>query len=170
MYGNASVTGNSGAGSSAAIGSRGIMQMRGKAQADKVYVSNYRKGSWNNGAGDEFTMTEGARATDVELGFAEEPADNRNYINIINSSGSFSGSSGPIARIGLEGHLVGNDFDHTATIEGDWKDTYLIKNAGNPINAAVLQRFPLSNFFRGTKETISLGDYQLDGTGKLVKK
>jgi hypothetical protein len=170
MYGESSVTGNTGTGSSLAIGTRGITTMRGNSQADKVYVWNYAKGSWNNGAGDQFTMMDGARVGDVELGFAEAPINNRNYINILGSSGSFSGSGGPIARIGLESRLDGNDFDHNATIDGDWTGTYLIKNGGSPIDAAVLQRFPLINFFRGATETIPLTGYKLDSTGKLVIK
>ncbi|MDR2247997.1 MAG: DUF5018 domain-containing protein, partial [Treponema sp.] len=169
MYGNSSVTGNKGTGSSTAICNRGITTMRGKAQADKVYVWNYAKGSWNNGSGDEFTMMEGAGTSDVELGFADDPKDNRNYINLVSADGLFTGT-GPITTIGLESHLTSTGaFDQTATIDGDWRGTYLIKNNGNTILPGIVKRFPLSNFIYGLN-TISLSLYKLDEHGRLIKR
>jgi hypothetical protein len=181
MDGNSSITANSGVGSAKALCSRGITTMRGNAQADKVYVWNYAKGSWNNGAGDEFTLMEGARVSGLVLAFADDPADNRNYINIVASDraaygvGQFFGSgTDPITTIDLESHLNTNgSFSTTATVEGDWLNQYLIKNGGNAIPAAqaaaLLKRFPLGSFTSG-KPSLSLSKYKLDTAGKLVAK
>ena len=169
MDGNASITNNKGTGSSKGICNRGITTMTGTARSDTVYVWNYAKGSWNNGSGDEFTLTQGARVTDVELAFADEPQDNRNYINLLSTDGLFTSGSNPITTIGLESHLTSTGFARDATIDGDWQGKYLIKNAGNTISANILKRFPLTNFIYGLY-TISLSAYKLDATGKLVKR
>ncbi|MDR1411213.1 MAG: hypothetical protein LBI91_03295, partial [Spirochaetaceae bacterium] len=174
MSGNSSVTDNDGVGSSKAICSRGITTMRGNAQADKVYIWNYSKGSWNNGFGDEFTLMEGARISGLVLAFADDPQDNRNYINIVQSGGSFfTGGTDPITNIGLESHLNPNgSFAISATIDGDWLGKYLIKNGGNLIPAgqtdAPIERFLLGTFTYGGSP-MSLGGYKLDNTGKLAK-
>jgi hypothetical protein len=173
MGGDSSVTANSGVGSAKAICNRGITTMRDNAQADKVYVWNYAKGSWNNGAGDEFTLMEGARVTGLVLAFADDPQNNRNYINIVSSSGQFfTSGTDPITTIDLESHLTSNgSFAADATIAGDWLNNYLIRNGGSPIPAAqaadVLKRFPLGTFTSG-KPSQSLSPYKLDNTGKLV--
>jgi hypothetical protein len=178
MDGNSSVTSNQGIGSSKAICSRGITTMRGNAQADKVYIWNYAKGNWNNGFGDEFTVMEGARITELVLAFADDPKDNRNYINIVESDRLyplfFSGSSDPITTIDLESRLNSNgSFSTTATISGDWINKYLIKNGGNVIPAAqaatLLKRFPLGTYTWGGNP-LSLSSYKLDNTGKLMAK
>jgi hypothetical protein len=152
--------------------------MRGNAQADKVYIWNYAKGPWNNGQGDEFTLMEGARISDLELAFADDPQDNRNYINVVQSdqgTGFFTGGAGPITTIGLESRLTSTgSFDKNATIAGDWLGKYLIKNGGNEIPAAaqagILSRFPLSSYIYGGANPISLSGYKLDNTGKLAVK
>jgi hypothetical protein len=174
MWGNSSITANNGVGSAKAICSRGITTMRGKAQADKVYIWNYSKGSWNRGAGDEFTLMEGARISGLVLAFADDPKDNRNYINIVDSNppyGSFfTSGTDPITTIDLESHLTSSgSFATDATIAGDWLNRYMIKNNGNAIPDAVIKRFPLGSFTSG-KPSLSLSSYKLDSTGKLVTK
>jgi hypothetical protein len=181
MDGDSSITVNSGVGSAKALCSRGITTMRGNAQADKVYIWNYAKGSWNNGAGDEFTLMEGARISGLVLAFADDPIDNRNYINIVGSDRAkygvgqfFSSGTDPITTIDLESRLTaGASFSTTATVESDWLNQYLIKNDGNIIPAAqaaaLLKRFPLGSFTSG-KPSLSLLKYKLDTTGKLVSK
>jgi hypothetical protein len=181
MEGNSSITGNSGVGSAKAICSRGIATMRGNAQADSVYVWNYSKGSWNNGFGDEFTLMEGARISGLVLAFADDPKDNRNYINIVESDRQqfgfmqfFRSGTDPITTIDLESHLTSSgSFAKDATIAGDWLGNYMIKNGGREIPAdqaeAVLKRFPLGAFVYGGN-TIKLSRYKLDTTGKLVYK
>jgi hypothetical protein len=172
MEGNSSVVNNQGVGSSKAICSRGITWMRGNAQADKVYIWNYSKGPWNNGSGDEFTMSEGARITGLELAFADGPQDNRNYVNIVQSGNPlqfFTGTS-PIATIGLESRLTSSgSFDKNATIAGDWLGKYLIKNAGQGIPTAVSSRFLLDSYIYGGANPIRLTNYKLDATGRLAQ-
>jgi hypothetical protein len=171
MGGNSSVTGNDGVGSSKAICSRGITRMQGNAQADKVYIWNYAKGSWNNGSGDEFTMTEGARVSGLVLAFADDPKDNRNYINVLQSGGQFfSAGTEHITTIDLESHLNPNGtFAVDATLEGDWLGHHLVKNgAGSPIPPEVTKRFPLNTFIFGGAAR-SLSRLKLDNTGKLEK-
>ncbi|MDR2444703.1 MAG: hypothetical protein LBD44_02030, partial [Spirochaetaceae bacterium] len=170
LDGNSSVTNNKGVGSSKAICSRGITTMSGKAQADKVYIWNYAKGSWNNGAGDQFTMTEDARVTGLELAFADDPKDYRNYVNLTSSSGSFNGTD-LIATIGLESHLTSSgSFAKDATIDSDWLNRHLIKYANGTSNiSATVNRFSISNYINGLATT-NLTSYKLDSTGKLVKK
>jgi hypothetical protein len=174
--GNSSITANSGVGSSKAICSRGITTMRGSAQADKVYVWNYAKGSWNNGFGDEFSLMEGARISGLVLAFADDPKDNRNYINIVVSdrySGQFfTAGTDRITTIDLESRLNPNgSFSATATIDGDWLDSYLIKNGGKEIPAQaadLIKRFPLGSFTSGAPSK-TLSGYKLNNTGKLTK-
>jgi hypothetical protein len=177
--GDSSVTANSGVGSSKAICSRGITTMRGNAQADKVYIWNYAKGSWNNGYGDEFTIMEGARLSGLVLAFADDPQDNRNYINIVQSdrlpgSTFFTAGTDPITTIDLESRLTASgNFSTTATIDGDWLGKYLIKNGGNDIPsaqaAALIKRFPLGSYTSGAPSK-SLSAYTLDTDGTLKKK
>jgi hypothetical protein len=181
MDGNSLVTGNSGVGSAKAICSRGITTIRGNAQADKVYVWNYAEGDWNNGDGDEFTVMEGARIGGLVLAFADDPVDNRNYINIVPSDRTaygvgnfFSSGTDPITTIDLESRLNSNgSFSSTTTVDADWLNKYLIKNDGNEIPigqaAALLKRFPLGSFTSG-KPSLSLSKYKLDTAGKLVSK
>jgi hypothetical protein len=187
MGGNSSITANSGVGSSKAICSRGITTMRGNAQADKVYIWNYAKGSWNNGAGDEFTLMEGARISGLVLAFADDPQDNRNYINIVGSDrlpyvgGSpqfFTPGTDPITTIDLESRLnTDGSFSTTTTVDADWLNKYLIKNGGHPLTdvlttdqaTALLKRFPLGSFTSG-KPSLSLSKYKLSNTGTLVPK
>jgi hypothetical protein len=170
MDGDSSVTANSGVGSAKALCSRGITTMRGRAQADSSYIWNYAKGSWNNGAGDEFTLMEGARVSALVLAFADDPQDNRNYINIVGPSGAFTGTD-PITTIDLESHLNPNgSFSATATINGDWLNRYMVKNGGNTILQNALNRFPLGTFTSGGPSRSVSASYKLDGTGKLVAK
>jgi hypothetical protein len=178
MDGDSSVTANEGVGSSKAICSRGITTMRGRSQADEVYVWNYAKENarWNRGVGDEFTLMEGARVSGLVLAFADEPQDNRNYINIVEYDPAghrgefFTGGTDPIANIDLESHLNANgSFSTTATIDGDWLHHHIIKNGGNAISSDVVKRFPLGTFTYGGA-TKSLSGHKLDGTGKLAVK
>jgi hypothetical protein len=176
--GDSSITNNKGVGSAKAICSRGITTLRGNAQADKVYVWNYAKGSWNNGFGDEFSLMEGARISGLVLAFADDPQNNRNYINIMQSdrlSGRlfFTGGTDRITTIDLESHLNSNgSFSATATIDGDWLGKYLIKNGGKEIPAAqaadLIKRFPLGSYTYGGSKPILLSPYKLDSTGKMV--
>ncbi|MDR0598152.1 MAG: hypothetical protein LBG14_06570, partial [Treponema sp.] len=177
MEGNSSVTGNSGVGSSKAICSRGVTTMGGSAQADTVYIWNYAKGRWGNGQGDEFTMMAGARITGLVLAFADDPQDNRNYINILPvpqlNYEFFTGGTDPITTIDLESHLTASGaFARDATIDGDWLGTYLIKDSGKEIPeaqaAALIKRFPLGTFTSGGSPKHFTG-YRLDNTGKLAK-
>jgi hypothetical protein len=182
MDGDSSVTGNDGRGSAKAICSRGITTLRGNAQADKVYVWNYAKGNWGNGFGDEFTLMEGARVSGLVLAFADDPQDNRNYINILESDRPaygvgkfFSGGTDPITTIDLESRLNANgSFSTTATISGDWLGKYLIKDGGNEIPAAqaaaLIKRFPLGSFTSGGPSQSLSASYKLDTFGKLVHK
>jgi hypothetical protein len=170
MDGNSSVVNNQGVGSSKAICSRGITTMRGSAQADKVYIWNYSKGTWNNGSGDEFTMMEGARITGLELAFADDPQDNRNYVNIVQSGDPpFFTGTGPITTIGLESRLTSNgSFDKNATIAGDWLGKYLIKNGSSSIPDVVSKRFLLDSYIYGGANPIRLTNYKLDTMGRLA--
>jgi hypothetical protein len=172
MAGNSSVTGNEGVGSSKAICNRGITRMQGKAQADKVYIWNYAKGSWNNGNGDEFTMLEGARVSGLVLAFADDPRDNRNYINIMRPDGTqfFTPGTDPITTIDLESHLTNaGTFDVKATIEGDWLGHHLVKQGNSAeIPPDIAKRFPLNTFISGGA-TKSLSHFKLDSAGRLAK-
>jgi hypothetical protein len=174
MDGDSSVTANSGVGSAKAICTRGITTLRGRAQADKSYIWNYAKGSWNNGAGDEFTLMEGARISELVLAFADDPQNNRNYINIIVNpldNMFFTGSTDPITTIDLESRLNDNgSFSTTATIDSDWLRLNLVKNGGNPIPQNVLQRFPLGSFTYGGGSPSVSAAHKLDTTGKLAAK
>jgi hypothetical protein len=175
MGGNSSIVSNNGVGSSKAICNRGITTMRGNAQADKVYVWNYKVGNWGNGQGDEFTLREGARVNGLVLAFADDPQDNRNYINIVASAGQFfTPGTGPVTTIDLESRLNSNgSFSTTTTVDADWLNKYLIKNDGEVIPAgqaeALLKRFPLGSFTSG-KPSLSLSKYKLDTYGRLVLK
>jgi hypothetical protein len=149
-----------------------------------VYIWNYAKGSWNNGFGDEFTLMEGARIAGLVLAFADDPQNNRNYINIVRSyraaysppSGAFfTAGTSPITTIDLESHLNANgSFSTTATISGDWLGNYLIKNGGNEIPtdqaAALIKRFPLGSFTSGGPVQSLSASYKLDTVGKLAHK
>jgi hypothetical protein len=177
MGGNSSVTGNIGIGSSKAICNRGITTMGENAQADTVYIWNYARGNWGNGQGDEFTMMAGARITGLVLAFADDPQDNRNYINILSvpqlNNAFFTGGTDPITTIDLESHLTASgSFAKDATIDGDWLGKYLIRNGGKEIPAAqvagVIKRFPLGSFTSGGSPKLLTG-YRLDNTGKLAK-
>ncbi|MDR0623283.1 MAG: DUF5018 domain-containing protein [Treponema sp.] len=177
MDGDSSVTANEGVGSAKAICNRGITTMRGNAQADKVYIWNYSKGSWNNGVGDEFTLMEGARVSGLVLAFAGDPQNNRNYINIVQQPGGqfFTGGTDPVTTIDLESHLNANgSFSAAATISGDWLGKYLIKNGGNEIPssqaAALIKRFPLGTFTSGGPSQSLSASYKLDNYGKLARK
>jgi hypothetical protein len=177
MDGNSSITANTGVGSSKAICTRGITTLRGNAQADKVYVWNYSEGKWNNGFGDEFTLMEGARVSGLVLSFADDPQDNRNYINIEQFDpvrGLFFTGTDPVTTIDLESRLnASGSFSTTATIDSDWLNKYLIRYSGKEIPAsqaaALLKRFPLGNFTSGNPSK-SLSSYKLDTYGKLAKK
>jgi hypothetical protein len=175
MEGNSSVTNNTGVGSSRAICSRGLTTMGGNAQADYVYIWNYAKGNWGNGVGDEFTMMNGARISGLALAFADDPKDNRNYINIVLQPNGqfFTGGTDLITTIDLESHLTSSgSFAKDATIEGDWLGTYLIKRSGLEIPAGqaadLIKRFRLGSFTSGGS-TKYLTGYKLDNTGKLAK-
>jgi hypothetical protein len=177
MDGNSSITANTGVGSSKAICTRGITTLRGNAQADKVYVWNYSEGNWNNGFGDQFTLMEGARISGLVLSFADDPQNNRNYINIVEFDPVrelfFTGTD-PITTIDLESRLNDNgSFSTTATIDGDWLNKNLIRNGGKEIPdsqaAALLKRFPLGSYTSGNPSK-SLSSYRLDAYGKLQKK
>jgi hypothetical protein len=174
MDGDSAVTGNSGVGSAKAICSRGITTLRGHAQADSSYIWNYAKGSWNNGFGDEFTLMEGARVSALVLAFADDPQDNRNYINLEVdpvSGAFFTGGTEPITTIDLESRLnASSAFSATATIDGDWLNRYMVKNGGNPIPQNVLNRFPLGTFTSGGPSRSVSTSYKLDTTGKLAAK
>jgi hypothetical protein len=170
--GDSSMVGNKGRGSAKARCCRGITTMRGNAQADSVYVWNYAKGSWNNSYGDEFTLMEGARVSGLVLAFADDPQDNRNYINIVESGEQFfTGGTDRITTIDLESHLLANgSFAKDATVAGDWVGKYLIKNGGQEIPlgqaADILKRFPLGSFTYGGA-TQSLSAHTLDTKGIL---
>ncbi|MDR1238876.1 MAG: hypothetical protein LBK27_02065 [Treponema sp.] len=180
MDGDSSVTANTGVGSSKAICSRGVTTLRGNAQADKVYIWNYAAGNWGNGQGDEFTMMEGARVSGLVLAFADDPQNNRNYINIVQSDRLpdgqfFSPGTAPITTIDLESRLLSSGaFDPNATIAGDWLGKYLIKDGGNEIPpaqaAALIKRFPLGSYTYGGSRPVSLSAYTLDTFGKLAAK
>jgi hypothetical protein len=174
MEGGSSVVNNTGVGSSAAICSRGITEMRGNAQADKVYIWNYSTGPWNNGQGDMFTMMEGARITGLELAFADDPKDNRNFVNIVLSGSQYFTGTGPITTIGLESRLTSSGaFDPNATIAGDWLGKYLIKNNGAeipPAQTGILTRFLLDSYIYGGANPIRLSGYKLDTRGRLAVK
>jgi hypothetical protein len=168
MDGDSSVTNNYGVGSAKAICSRGITTMRGRAQADSSYIWNYSKGSWNNGVGDEFTLMEGARISAMVLAFADDPQDNRNYINLIYP---FATGTDPVTTIDLESRLNTNGaFSITATIDGDWLNRYLIKNGGNPIPQNILNRFLLGTFTSGGPSKSVATEHILEATGKLAVK
>jgi hypothetical protein len=180
MDGNSSVTANEGRGSAKAICSRGITTMRGKAQADKVYIWNYAAGiynggagNWNNGYGDQFTLMEGASVSGLVLAFADDPQDNRNYINIeeFKPGQFFTAGTAPITTIDLESHLNANGaFSPTNALTADWLGKNLIKNGGSTIPAEVLSRFPLGSYTYGGGSPSVSASYKLDNYGRLVTK
>jgi hypothetical protein len=178
MEGNSSVTSNKGVGSSKAICNRGITTMGGNSQADYIYIWNYARGTWGNGYGDEFTLMDGARVSGLALAFADDPQDNRNYINIVLQPNGqfFTSGTDLITTIDLESHLTGSgSFAKDATIDGDWLGKYLIKRGGLEIPAAqaqsLIKRFRLGSFTYGGPKPLSLTNYgyKLDNTGKLIK-
>jgi hypothetical protein len=117
----------------------------------------------------------GARISGLVLAFADEPGDNRNYINIMNTTPdqpnpTFFTGTDPITTIDLESRLTSSgSFSSTATIDTDWLGKFLIKNGGNTIPPAVPQRFLLGSFTSGGPSA-SLSSYKLDEFGKLAKK
>jgi hypothetical protein len=170
--GNSSILNNDGVGSSKAICSRGLTEMRGNAKADKVYIWN---NPWNPGntprfgnEPDSFTIAEYARADGIVLAYDDTPGSpqTRNYIDI---KGSIPGTD-PIATIDLEGHLTNYVFA-TTDLEGDWLNRSLVKGSFNEVRA-VIDRFPLGAFV-GSR-TLSLGPYKLGNEsgnyGKMLRK
>jgi hypothetical protein len=122
---------------------------------------------------------EGARISGLVLAFADDPKDNRNYINIVEPDPNrypgqfFTAGTDRITTIDLESHLNPNgSFSATATIDGDWLGSYLIKNGGKEIPADqagdLIKRFPLGSFTSGAPSK-SLSGYRLDTAGKLLK-
>jgi hypothetical protein len=108
------------------------------------------------------------------LAFADDPQDNRNYINIVDNNPDygqfFTGGADPITTIDLESRLNSNgSFSTTATITGDWGGKYRIKNGGAEIPATVLKRFPLGSFTSGLPLK-PLSGYKLNNSGQLVDK
>ncbi|MDR2079995.1 MAG: hypothetical protein LBP74_09775, partial [Treponema sp.] len=150
--GNSSITGNAGVGSSAAICNRGITEMRGNAQADKIYV-------WNNesAVAQSFTLAENARAGGVVLAHS---ASNSNVITIASPS-SITGNS-RIAIIDLEGHLNNSD-KLSGTIAGDWLGKkLLVVSSGSP--AIYIDRLPLGTFV-GTATSNIAASYKISVSG-----
>jgi hypothetical protein len=162
--GTSSITNNEGVGSSKAICSRGVTEMMGKAQADKIYIWNNNPvsaGSFNNQP-DSFTLAENARAAGIVLAYDDTPGSpqTRNFIII---AANVTGTSDPIARIDLEGHLTNYVFKDTNL--NDWIGKKVLEGDSGLIgNKTFLKRFPLNTFVGGS--TIPLeGYYHLEQKG-----
>jgi hypothetical protein len=168
--GTSSITNNEGVGSSKGICSRGLTEMMGKAQADKIYI-------WNNNPvsegrfsaeSDSFTLAENARAAGIVLAYDDTPTNphTRNFINI---AAAVPGSD-PICRIDLEGHLTNYVF--ATTDINDWIGRKVLEvGTGIPNTQALLDRFPLNTFVG--KGTLSLSAYKLErdaGTVRILLK
>jgi hypothetical protein len=138
--GNSAISGNTGVGSSAAICNRGITEMMGNAQADKVYVWNYDD---DKSQQQSFVIAQNARVGGIVLAYS---VSNSNFLTIYeNPSGTDQ-----ICTIDLEGHL--NDSgSFVGDLEPDWLNKKIIE--GNLSISGLLDRLPLGTFVGG--ETIS---------------
>jgi hypothetical protein len=155
-WGNSSITGNEGVGSSKAICSRGQTTLRGNAQADTIYVWNPLAADAGATGGNQhkeynkFGMGENARVKGIVLAYS---AEYRNYIDIYDS---IPGSD-QIGIIDLEGHLTNYKFVDTDI--NDWLNKAVLRGGSGAITAALLKRFPLGVFVGGS--LINLSTYQL---------
>jgi hypothetical protein len=161
--GNATITGNSGVGSSAAICNRGITEMMDNARADRVYVWDYDASTQQT-----FTLAKNARVGGVVLAYS---AGNRSIITIANS---ILGTD-QIGVIDLESHL-NSDGLFAGQLEADWLGKKIITGANTVISQDVLLgRLPL-NTFTGTPSVYDLGkNYKINvaagaTVGTFVKK
>jgi hypothetical protein len=152
-WGNSTITGNNGVGSSKAICSRGYTLLRGRAQADKVYVWNPLAEDAVNIGGvihDRFIMSEGARITGMVLAYS---AEGRNFIDISNITGTDQ-----ISVIDLEGHLTNYKFVDTDI--NDWLNRKILTGANPALNSLISNNRFLLGAFVG-RDTLSLSRYQL---------
>jgi hypothetical protein len=181
--GNSTITGNEGVGSSKAICSRGITELTGNAQADKVYVWNVMPDPGEDGYGDSsdpadyfrFTIAKYARIGGIVLAhppsftpesgsstdFHDVPGGHYNVINY--APGADSAGTDQICRIDLEMNLV-NGVLATTDINA-WIGKRIVWNGSNAIPSA---RFPMNSLVG--KSTLYLTNYKVDTNGKLVKQ
>jgi hypothetical protein len=153
--GDSLIAGNDGVGSSKAICNRGITEMMGNAQADKVYVWNYDDDAVKD---QSFTLGGNARIGGLVLAYS---AYNRNYL-IIAPSG-VSGTD-QICRIDLEGHLTGGLFKDF-TPDADWLGKKLIEgDAGGDLAVFINSSRIALGSFTGSK-TVDLTDHKIVVTG-----
>jgi hypothetical protein len=170
-WGNASIAGNVGVGSSKGICSRGVTTLMGSAQADTIYIWNPlaedagSDGTHNYQDYNEFSLAQNARVGGIVLAYSSEY---RNHVNVINIEGT-----GQIGLIDLEGHLTNGKFVDTDI--NDWLNRTVLK--GGPLTRDLVARFPLGAFVGGSNVTLA-AKYKLGedsggsspNLGKLVKK
>jgi hypothetical protein len=154
IWGDSSITGNTGVGSSKGICSRGVTEMLGNAQADTVYVWNPL--AEDGGIDDDtFRLSGNARIGGIVLAHS---AEYRNYIDIF---GSIDGTD-QISTIDLEGHLTPPSYAFVDTDINDWLNHTIL----NTSDAALAGRFTLGAFVG--KGNISLKtNYTLSKQGKV---
>jgi hypothetical protein len=180
-WGNSSITGNEGVGSSKDICSRGQTTLKGNSQADTIYVWNPlaadagATGIYQHAGYNKFAMGENARVKGIVLAYS---AEYRNYIDIY---GPIPGSD-QIGIIDLEGHLTNYKFVDTDI--NDWLNKAVLRGGSADISSTLLKRFSLGVFVGGSP--INLSAYQLSAApantapvpsgvtanyiGKLVRK
>jgi hypothetical protein len=152
--GNSFVTGNNGVGSSKGICNRGRTELMGNAQTDTAYVWDYGDTSIMD---QSFILGENARIGGLVLAHS---AENKNVLTIA----APVSNSDQICRIDLEGHLTGGGSLAPNDLSGDWVGKTLVTGDF----ASILSRLPLGTF-TGNK-TVYLTDYEINSSGKLVKK
>jgi hypothetical protein len=178
-WGNSTITGNTGTGSSKGICSRGITTLAGNAQVDTVYV-------WNPLAEDGgivqnmFSLSGNARVAGIVLAYSQE---HRNFINVegigvspssINPTDGTSANPKEQDQIGildLEGHLTNYSFVDTDI--NDWLNQIVFKGEEKSVkNIIHYNRLRAGTFVGGSSISLS-SKYKIaiDGsTGKLVKQ
>jgi hypothetical protein len=169
-WGNASITGNKGVGSSKGICSRGSTTLRGKAQADTVYVWNPLREdaapftTSTQADNNRFYLAEYARVGGIVLAHSVE---GRNFVDLEDII--YTGSD-QIARIDLEGHLTNGKFVDTDI--NDWLNKRILLD-DDPGNLTTnIGRFPLGTFVGGGPIYLS-DSYKLEannGEGILKRK
>jgi hypothetical protein len=133
-YGNSTITGNTGTGSSKAICNRGITALTGSATADYVYI-------WDHGdsQSQSFILTNNTRiTTGIALAYS---AGNKNFITF---ASDYTGAGVGTIKIDLESHLDSSGH-FVGQLEPDWLGKTIIVGNNSTLNM-MLSRFELNTF------------------------